>query len=145
MREAVKATALGLVILILAVGVIAGTCWAYPNYNVYQQGLAGEAEFKRAEENRKIKVEEARAKLEAAKFESQAEVERARGAAEANAIIGESLKGNEAYLRYLWIQGLHDGTSETIYIPTEANLPILEASRSGQLAPQIEVSVQTNK
>jgi hypothetical protein len=29
----------------------------------------------------------------------------------------------------LWIQGLQDGSSETIYIPTEANLPILEATR----------------
>ncbi|UCF13227.1 MAG: hypothetical protein JSW06_02940 [Thermoplasmatales archaeon] len=41
----------------------------------------------------------------------------------------ESLKQNEAYLRYLWIQGLHDGSSEVIYIPTEANLPILESVR----------------
>ena len=49
--------------------------------------------------------------------------------AEANKIIGASLKSNEAYLRYLWIQGLQDGSSEVIYIPTEANLPILEAVR----------------
>ena len=45
---------------------------------------------------------------------------------------GESLKNNESYLRYLWIQGLQDGTSEVIYIPTEANLPILEAARAIQ-------------
>jgi hypothetical protein len=56
-------------------------------------------------------------------------VERAIGVAEANEIIGESLRENEAYLRYLWINGLHDGSSEVIYIPTEANLPILEAVR----------------
>ena len=49
--------------------------------------------------------------------------------AEANRIIGDSLKGNDAYLRYLWILGLQDGSSETIYIPTEANLPIMEATR----------------
>ena len=47
----------------------------------------------------------------------------------ANEIIGNSLKDNDAYLRYLWIKGLHDGSSEVIYIPTEANLPILEATR----------------
>ncbi len=58
-----------------------------------------------------------------------AEVERAKGVAEANKIIGSSLKGNESYLRYLWIQGLQDGSSEVIYIATEAGLPILEASR----------------
>ena len=76
-----------------------------------------------------MRVEEAKARLESAKFESQAEIERAKGVAEANRIIGDSLKGNEAYLRYLWIQGLQDGSSETIYIPTEANLPIMEATR----------------
>ena len=63
---------------------------------------------------------------------AQAEVERAKGVAEANEIIGESLKENEAYLRYLWIIGLQDGSSEVIYIPTEANLPILEATRGIQ-------------
>lgn len=59
--------------------------------------------------------------------QGQAEVERAKATAEANRIIGESLKNNEAYLSYLWIQGLKDGTGERIYIPTEAGLPILEA------------------
>lgn len=61
-----------------------------------------------------------------------AEVERAKGVAEANRIIGESLKNNEGYLRYLWIQGLQDGSSEVIYVPTEASLPILEATRRMQ-------------
>ena len=75
------------------------------------------------------KIEDARARAEPAKLLSQAEVERAKGVAEANRIIGESLQGNEAYLRYLWVQGLQDGSSEIIYLPTEANLPILEAAR----------------
>ena len=44
-------------------------------------------------------------------------------------ITDDSLKGNDAYLRYLWVQGLQDGSSEVIYIPTEAGLPILEATR----------------
>ncbi len=70
--------------------------------------------------------------MESAKSLAMAEVERAKGVAEANQIIGESLKGNESYLRYLWIQGLQYGSSEVIYIPTEANLPILEASRKLQ-------------
>ena len=90
----------------------------------------GEANFLQAEQERKIAIEEAKAQLESAKFEAQAEVERAKGVAEANKIIGESLKMNEAYLRYLWINGLQDGSSEVIYVPTEANLPILESIRS---------------
>lgn len=116
------------------VAIIAFCMWLFPTYNVWQQGLAGEAELKRAEQNRKIAVQEAEAKKEAATALAAAEVERAKGVAEANEIIGQSLKDNEAYLRYLWIQGLQDGSSEVIYVPTEANLPILEAGRLQQRA-----------
>ncbi len=101
----------------------------FPHYSVWQQGLAGQAELKRAEQNRKIAVNEAEAKRDSARMLAEAEIERAKGVAEANRIIGESLKENEAYLRYLWIQGLQDGSSEVIYVPTEASLPILEAGR----------------
>jgi len=100
-----------------------------PLYNVWQLGLVGKAELKRAEWNRKIAIQEAAAKFESAKHLAAAEVERAKGVAEANRIIGESLRGNEAYLRYLWIHGLQESDSDVIYVPTEANLPILEASR----------------
>lgn len=116
------------VVLVLGVGAM----WGCPNYNVWQQGLAGEAELKRAEQNRQIRIQEAQAEKESAVFLAEAEVERAKGVAEANEIIGNSLKNNDAYLRYLWINGLHDGSSEVIYIPTEANLPILEAVRKTQ-------------
>ena len=104
--------------------------WGCPKYNVWQRELSGKAQLAEAEWNRQIEVQEAQAKMEAAKSLAAAEVERAKGVAEANKIIGESLEGNESYLRYLWIQGLQDGSSEVIYIPTEANLPILEAARS---------------
>lgn len=115
---------------LLFIIVVAGVMYGYPKYNVYRQSLAGEAELARASQNRQIKIQEARAKLESASLEAQAEVERAKGVAEANKIIGDSLKGNEAYLRYLWIQGLQDGTNpQVVYVPTEAGLPILEAGR----------------
>lgn len=115
-----------LVVLLLFSVVIFG----WPIYNVWAKEKKGESQLKQAEWNKQIIVEEARAKLESASLLSEAEIERARGVAEANEIIGGSLKGNEAYLRYLWIQGLQDGSSEIIYIPTEANLPILEATRN---------------
>lgn len=72
---------------------------------------------------------QAEAKIKIAKANAQAEIERARGVAEANKIIGASLNGNEAYLRYLWVSGLHDEKGERIYIATEAGLPILEAKK----------------
>ena len=124
----------------LVVGLIVFAAWGCPNYNVWQQGLAGKAELKRAEQNRQIMIQEAearaasalalaKAKVQQAKAEADAEVIRAEGAAKANKILGESLRGNEQYLRYLWIQGLQDGSSEVIYIPTEAGLPVLEAGK----------------
>jgi len=103
-----------------------------PVYNVWQQEQNGKADLAEAEYSKQIAVEESKATLESATLLAKAEVERAKGVAEANEIIGSSLKDNEAYLRYLWIIGLQDGSSEVIYIPTEANLPILEATRGIQ-------------
>lgn len=101
-----------------------------PLYNVWTKELEGKAQYKEAEWNRRIIIEEAKAKQEAAKALAAAEVERAKGVAQANEIIGKSLQDNEEYLKYLWIQGLQDGHSEVIYVPTETNLPILEATRN---------------
>jgi len=67
---------------------------------------------------------------QAAQSLAQAEIIRATGVARANGIIGDSLKGNEAYLRYLWIHEMAETKNQVIYIPTEAGLPILEAGRS---------------
>lgn len=102
---------------------------AYPFYKRWSRDMRGQATLREAEWTRKIRIEEAKAEQEAAKALAAAEIERAKGVAEANRIIGESLTGNEAYLRYLWIQGLQDGSSEVIYVPTEAGLPILEAGK----------------
>jgi regulator of protease activity HflC (stomatin/prohibitin superfamily) len=115
--------------LVLIVG--AGM-WGCPTYNVWQQGLAGQAELKRAEQNRQIKIQEAKAIEESAEHLKAAEIKRAEGVAAANKIIGESLKGNESYLHYLWIHNLAEAEklgAEVIYVPTEAGLPILEANR----------------
>lgn len=103
--------------------------YGIPQYSVWQQGLSGKAELSRAEWNRQVKVLEAKALKESALLLAEAEIERAKGVAKANLIIGDSLKGNESYLRYLWIIGLHEGNNAVVYIPTEAGLPILEATR----------------
>jgi len=101
-----------------------------PLYNVWEQGLSGEAELARAEQNRKILINEAMAKQESAKYWAQAEVERAKGAAEANRIVAESLGGPEGYLRWLFIEKLDEiENGQIIYLPTEAGVPILEAQR----------------
>jgi len=106
--------------------------WGCPRYNVWQQGLQGQAELERAKQNRQIEIARAEASRDAAKSLAEAEIERARGVAEANKIIGESLRGNEAYLRYLWIDCMKTEEGQppqVIYVPTEAGMPILEAGR----------------
>jgi len=112
------------------IGLIALMMWGYPKYNVYRQQMEGEAILAHAQSAKEVAVAEATAKLESAELLAQAEVKRAEGVAKANQIIGESLKGNEDYLRYLWIQNLENSKEhQVIYVPTECGLPILEASR----------------
>lgn len=134
--------------------IIAALFWGWPKYKVYKEEMDGIAALKEAEWSKQILIEEAKAREQAAlmqakarvtlaqaegeakivqaKAEGLADIERAKAAAEANRIIGESLKGNEEYLRYVWIKGLQDGNGERIYIPTEAGLPILEAGKAGK-------------
>ncbi|MHA1347898.1 MAG: membrane protease subunit [Candidatus Heimdallarchaeaceae archaeon] len=115
--------------IIIAVILIWGGAAIYRDYSVWAQGKEGQAELAKADWNRQITVREAKAKEESSALLAQAEVRRAIGVAKANKIIGDSLKKNEAYLRYLWINNLHEGKNQVIYVPTETNLPILEAGR----------------
>lgn len=108
---------------------IVGAMWTYPKYNVYSSQLAGEASLKQAQYDRQIAVAEAHAKMESAKLLADSEVIRAEGVAKANQIIGDSLKGNEVYLKYLWVNNLENSKNQVIYIPTEANIPLLEAGK----------------
>ena len=136
--KAVIAGIFALFIIFLLAGVGLVGC---PHYNVYQQEMEGRAKLAEAESSRKIVILESESKkasaknladanIEAAKGNAVAEVERAKGVAEANKIIGESLKGHDEYLRYLWITNLEAGAGrETVYVPTEAGLPIMEAGR----------------
>lgn len=113
----------GIVVLITAMAFIR------PWYNVWSQEMEGKAEFAKAEQNRKIKIEEAKANLEAEKLNAQAEVERAKGAAEAIRIENGSI--TPTYIQYLWVRQQSDLSNKTvIYVPTETNLPILESTRA---------------
>ena len=103
-----------------------------PWYNVWSQEMEGKAEFAKAEQNRKIKIEEARANLEAEKLNAQAEIERAKGAAEAIKIENGSI--TPTYIQYLWVRQQSDLSDKTvIYVPTESNLPLLESARINQI------------
>lgn len=114
---------------VLGFALLGGCMAGYPHYLVYQQRLSGEAELERQKFEKQVAVQAALAKKESATLLAEAEVARAEGVAKANRIIGDSLRNNESYLRWLWIEHMADSKKETIYIPTEAGLPILEAGK----------------
>lgn len=125
-----------IVVGILAIIVISMA--VMPKYRIYRQDLQGQANLRQQEWEKKILIEGAKATNESATLQAEAlikqetakaeaEIIRAKGVAEANKIIGQSLKGNEEYLNYLWINNIEKSSNEKIYIPTEAGMPILEA------------------
>ena len=118
-----------LVVLFLIVAFIWGLSAVHKEYAIWSERKRGEAEYAHAEANRKILILEAEAKKESAKALCEAEIIRAEGVAKANKIIGDSLQNNEGYLRYLWVQGLQTNQMQVVYVPTEANLPIMESQR----------------
>lgn len=125
-----KAAAKFIFTVVAVVGLCLGAgLWGCPQYNVYSKEMKGRATLAEAQSARMAAVVSAKAAAESAVYESNAEVARAKGAAEANKIIGDSLKDNEGYLRYLYINNMAKTQNQVIYVPTEAGLPILEAGR----------------
>lgn len=112
------------VMIFVTVGLI-----GIPHYKVYVKRLDGEAELERQKFEKQVAVQAAIAKKESAQLIADAEVLRAQGVAQANKIIGDSLRDNEGYLRWLWIEKMTEADKEVIYIPTEAGLPIMEAGK----------------
>lgn len=117
----------------LLLGGIGGCMYIYPKYKVYSMEMHGKAVLAEAESSRQVAVREALALKDSAQYKADAEIMRARGVAKANGIIGDSLKGNDEYLRYLYIDMMSNTKNQFVYVPTEAGLPIMEASR---LAPR---------
>lgn len=112
-------------IAFVVIAIIGLGMYVVPVYSVWSNRLAGQAEYVRAEQNRKILIESAKANLEAEKLNAQAEIERAKGAAEAIRIENGSI--TPTYIQYLWVRQQNTSANKVIYIPTEAGLPILEA------------------
>lgn len=124
-----KVIAICVFCLLLLFGGVGGCMWGWPQYKVYSATLHGQAVLAEAESSRQVAVREALALKDSAKYKAEAEIVRARGVATANSIIGNSLKGHDEYLRYLYIDMMHNTKNQFVYVPTEAGLPIMEASR----------------
>lgn len=110
-------------IILMVIVFIMLIMFAYPLYNVWQQGLSGKASLERAEQTRKVLIVQAQAEREAAK-------ERA----EAIKIVGQAAKDFPEYRLQEFIgafaEALHQGKiNQIVYVPTESNIPIVEATR----------------
>ena len=116
-------------LLFIGMAISLGIAIGYPKYLIWQQEQEGAAELAKAEQNRQIAIQEAKAKEESAKSLANAEIIRAEGVAKANKIIGDSLQNNDAYIHYLWIEALKESHDQVIYIPTEAGIPVTESAR----------------
>ena len=117
-------------------GLVAFMLWGFPQLGVYNRTLAGKAALMEAESTRQVRVLEAKAKQESALLEATAESTRAQGSAQAIAALKKELGRSDAYLRWLYIQGLQEqgnnsGEKTVVYIPTDGlvPLPISEAPR----------------
>ena len=126
--ETVKST-LSVLSFLFITAFVFGLVFTVPMYFRYQTVQNAKNELSAQQYLKQVAIATAEAHNESAKYEAQAEVTRAEGVAKANKIIGDSLTNNEAYLRYLFVNNLEHTQNQIIYVPTEANLPILEAKR----------------
>ena len=127
-ESAVKLTIISVITaVILILIVMAG----YPFYKVWSQEMRGKAALAEATQSKMIQIEQARAELESAQLR-----------AEAIKIIGQTAKEYPEYREQEFIgafgEALREGKiNQIIYVPTEANLPILEA---GKRQPGVETA-----
>lgn len=136
----VKTSGLPLVLfLVLGLLALVVLLWGWPQYNVWRQEMAGKAEMAKAEQNRRILVEEAKARLEAEKLNAEAEIARARGMSEAMKIENGQL--NSVYTQYLFVRTLEKladkgNLPQIIYMPSEGLLPVMDMNKQPIAPPQ---------
>lgn len=116
-------------IAILAVAVAGFCLWFFPVYLVWAAHKSGEADLAKARNDQQIQIAEAQSRLAAAEANKKAAIVEAQAAAEQIKVIGENLTQHDLYLKWQWIRMMEERDGATIYVPTEAGLPILEASR----------------
>jgi regulator of protease activity HflC (stomatin/prohibitin superfamily) len=118
-------------LIVLAVVVlIVWTLFLQPIWRVWASQKQGEADLQQAHKEQQIQVSKAQGRLDAAKLNKEAAVIEAEAVAAQIEKIGTNLKEHDLYLKWQWIKMMEERPeSSVIYVPTEANLPILEAGK----------------
>ena len=109
--------------VLFGIGLVIGLFLLWPQYNVYSQRLSGEAALAHAHAARQVLVQQAQAEKDSALLR-----------AEAIAIVGKAAHDFPEYRTQEFIgafaEAMHNGKiNQIIYVPTEANIPILEAGK----------------
>ena len=115
-------------VILLVILLIAAWMFVYPNYRVWSQEMRGKAALAEATQSKMIQIEQARAELESAELR-----------AKAIKVIGQTAKDFPEYREQEFIgafgEALREGAiNQIIYIPTEGNIPILEAGKRPKLS-----------
>ena len=110
-------------IAVFVIAIILIFLFAWPQYKVWQQGMAGQAQLSKAQQSKQIAIETAKAELESAKLR-----------AEAIKVMGKAAQEFPEYRQQEFIgafgEALREGNiSQIVYVPTEANIPVLEAGK----------------
>ena len=110
-------------IAVFVIAIILIFLFAWPQYKVWQQGMVGQAQLSKAQQSKQIAIETAKAELESAKLR-----------AEAIKVMGKAAQEFPEYRQQEFIgafgEALREGNiSQIVYVPTEANIPVLEAGK----------------
>lgn len=122
----------GVAISIIVLGIIVLSLLWSPLVGPWSAERRGMAELRQAQQNRQILVEQAQAQQQVSILRAEAERDAAILRAEAIGIIGEAAQQYPEYRTQEFIgafaTALEEGSiSQIIYVPTEANIPLLEA------------------
>ena len=110
-------------VIIFIITLMFGGMFTYRHYSVWSMKMQGKAKLAEATQSRQIQVEQAKAELEASNH-----------IAKAIEIVGKSAKKYPEYRNQMYIQAFAEALTmgkikQIVYIPTEAGIPILEASK----------------
>lgn len=116
-------------IVVLVVGSILWFVIGYPRWNVWASGQKGKADLEAAQYEKQIQVAQAEGRLRAAEANKAAAIIEAEAVAKQIEVIGNNLTKHDLYLKWQWIKMMEETDNTTIYVPTEANIPIMEAGK----------------
>ena len=116
--------------IVIAVMCMVWGLFGSPIWKVWAQEKQGEADLMQAHKEQQIQVSKAQGRLDAAELNKKSAIVEAEAVSAQIEKIGKQLTEHDLYLKWQWIKMMEERPdSSVIYVPTETNLPILEAGK----------------